>query len=235
MNIWFISLVLMIPLIIWSGIDNIPYERFERNLSRNETIDFEIRSTCIIIWPENRYFHADIAFIIYSIIVSFAIPTCVITVLYVLIIKALRKSERFRRKSSMSGNQLNKPRRKVTKRVLILISVIVICYTPYWINQIVLLIYYTLDTYQTKLFHYISSCLSIIFQILIFFNSALNPYLYGLFSKKFKTQNLLRCNFLKFISSSSLRTGLWKNKNKVLTRRYNKRNNKRSPLRRSKV
>ncbi len=217
----------MAPIIIWSDVDNIPNEQYERNVSQNETVSFNLEKgcTCIIIWPTNAYFKIDIVFIIYSIIVCFTIPTVLITILYVLIIKSLRKNERFRR-TSISIDKISEPRRKVTKRVLLLISVIVICYTPYWINQIVLLVYYTLEAFQTKLFYYVSSRLSTIFQILICFNSALNPYLYGLFNKNFNTTNqmfLIKCGFCKIISISSSITNFKRNEDNISIYQKNKR------------
>ena len=192
----------MLPIIVWSNVEDISSENYLANLDENYTDSVESRRTCTIVWPQNQYIKIDIVFIIYSIIVSFTIPTILITILYILIVRALSKSERFRRRSSLSIKRLTKPRRKVTKRVLLLVGVIVICYTPYWINQIVLIINYTLFKYQSNFFYYISTRLSTIFQILICVNSALNPYLYGLFSEKFKNtyEKVTKSNYWKTFS-----------------------------------
>jgi hypothetical protein len=103
--------------------------------------------------------------------------------LYICVIKKLRKK---------THKLINQPRTKhhahckVTIFVLSVIGVYIISYTPFWINQIFLIISYSILNVQSDFFYQISSKLSTIFQIFLFFNSALNPFLYAFLSEAFR-------------------------------------------------
>ena len=165
-SLWLISFILMSPVLVLSGV--VTYNaRFQ---GINST-----KSVCTIEWPENKHFPSDLLYVIYSIIFSFLIPFIIISVFYVKIIKFLKSRVEFRRSANVSNSgDIN---RKVTIIVLSIISVYLLCFTPFWINQIVLVTYFTVSSNQSQYFYYISSILSSLFQILISLNSALNPFL----------------------------------------------------------
>ena len=102
---------------------------------------------------------------------------------YIRVIKKLQKK---------TQKLINRPRtkhhahRKVTLFVFSVISIYIISYTPFWINQIFLIISYSILNVNSHFFYQISSRVSTIFQIFLFFNSALNPYLYAFLSASFR-------------------------------------------------
>jgi hypothetical protein len=143
-------------------------------------------SFCTIEWPENKYFPSDILYVIYSILFSFLIPFFIISIFYVKILNTLKTRIEFRRTAHVfNSDDIN---RKVTILVLSIISVYLLCFSPFWINQIVLVTYYTVSKKPSQYFFYISSILSSIFQILISLNSALNPFLYAFINEKFRDE-----------------------------------------------
>jgi hypothetical protein len=155
-------------------------------------------SFCTIEWPENKYFPSDILYVIYSILFSFLIPFFIISIFYVKILKFLKTRIEFRRTAHVfNSDEIN---RKVNILVLSIISVYLLCFSPFWINQIVLVTYYTVSKKPSQYFFYISSILSSIFQILISLNSALNPFLYAFISQKFREefQRTFRLIIFKF-------------------------------------
>lgn len=179
--VWLFSFTLMLPIIIFSGVEKIP--KFINSTEDRNFTDNNQRVTCTVTWPVNRFIQTDALYVIYGITFSFIVPVILIIFCYICVIKRLRKE------TQKLINQLRKKHsayRKVTILVLSVISIYIICNTPYWIHQIVLLMYYTIFKSQSVTFYQISSRLSIIFQIALFFNSALNPYIYAFLSRSFR-------------------------------------------------
>ena len=178
----------MSPVIILSGVVT-NLDNMTNYLDFNFTepsMNYSTISVCTIEWPKNKHFPSDLLYVIYSIIFSFLIPFIIISVFYIKIIKFLKSRVEFRRSANVSNSgDIN---RKVTILVLSLISVYLLCFTPFWINQIVLVTYFTVSSNQSQYFYNISSFLSSMFQILISLNSALNPFLYAFISEKFREE-----------------------------------------------
>ena len=187
-SIWLLCFILILPVVILSGVvknfkNNTNYLEFNFTES---SMNYSTKSVCTIEWPENKHFPSDLLYVIYSIIFSFLIPFIIISVFYVKIIKFLKSRVEFRRSANVSNSgDIN---RKVTILVLSIISVYLLCFTPFWINQIVLVTYFTVSSNQSQYFYNISSFLSSMFQILISLNSALNPFLYAFISEKFREE-----------------------------------------------
>lgn len=182
----------MLPIILYSNIDTISLET--RVVSSAE--EFVINSTrksfirtfksCTILWPENDYIQLEIAFIFYSCLFSFFIPIFLISFFYFCIIFRLRKN---RQLLNVRPAFKRKDRRKATYLVLIVISIYVITYTPFWIFQVFLLTTYILNASNSANFqgnHQISAHLSSIFQFLVYLNSTLNPFFYAFISEVFR-------------------------------------------------
>jgi hypothetical protein len=207
--IWILSILLMMPVIILSGVEKFPFisnsESFENDdkSACEEKIKAEgtfQRPTCTLKLPQNKIIPTEIVFVIYSILVSFVIPIIIIIIFYICVLRRLNK--RIYQLQSKS-NIKYLARRKVTILVMTVIGIYMITNTPLWINQVVLIIYYSISKSQSDSFYSITTRLSTIFQIILGFNSALNPYLYAFLSEAFREtfKTVFKCFFCKWLFS----------------------------------
>jgi somatostatin receptor 2 len=159
--VWALSLLVMMPIMLYTR----TAERGPNNLS------------CTISWPGGQPIPPDKAFIWYTFLLGFAIPTALISVFYFLVISRLRtvgpvKKSKERRRSH----------RKVTRLVLTVIAVYFFCWIPYWIFQVHLTFASPEigknDNWKIYIFQVIT--------ILSYANSSLNPILYAFFSDNFR-------------------------------------------------
>ncbi|XP_064639576.1 somatostatin receptor type 2-like [Lineus longissimus] len=159
--VWGLSLLVMMPIMLYT-----------KTAPRGENI-----LACTISWPSGQPIPPDKAFIWYTFLLGFAIPTALISVFYFLVITRLRtvgpvKKSKERRRSH----------RKVTRLVLTVIAVYFFCWVPYWIFQVHL-------TFASPSFGVNDSWKIYVFQvitILSYANSSLNPILYAFFSDNFR-------------------------------------------------
>ncbi|XP_043957015.1 somatostatin receptor type 5-like isoform X2 [Gambusia affinis] len=152
--VWVISFLMALPLTIFSGVQ----DKF---------------NTCNISWPEPSEMWS-LAFILYTSVMGFFGPLIVITLCYLIIVikvKAvgLRAGLTKRRKSE----------RKVTRMVVIIVLVFVLCWLPFFTVNIVNLFYVIPESKFTAELYF-----SMV--ILTYVNSCANPVLYGFLSDKFK-------------------------------------------------
>ena len=193
---WIVSIVFMLPMIIFSDIEiSQDYKSFSnfynqsnfdnQSNSDNKSLDNQKQSrpTCTLILPENGFIQTDFVFVIYGIFLSFLIPVIMISIFYICVLRRL--SQRKRQKLS-SSSEKDKKHRKVTNLVLAVVGVYIGTHTPFWVNQIVLISSYSLVQTPSRLFLLTMTRLSTIFQILLSLNSALNPYLYAFLSETFR-------------------------------------------------
>lgn len=204
MIVWLISVLFMIPVILYSDLIEQPTKILRiddiANYLNNKTINnheneqnssiegkfilCQTKPTCTISWPDNHFINTEVAFIIYGFIIAFLIPVLLIITFYVLVVLRLRTS---RFKITQQSSEKQRARRKVTILVLAVISVCLIAYTPYWIHQFIITAYYfNLNEAPSESFLLITTYLSTIFQVLLYANSALNPYLYAFLSEVFR-------------------------------------------------
>lgn len=163
---WMASGVLMIPVVIYSSV---------------------IKDSCNIIWPETGYVSGQTAFTLYSFILGFAIPLMLILCFYVLVIRKLRTVG-----PKNKSKEKKKSHRKVTKLVLTVITVYVVCWLPYWITQVALIYTPPNTSYHHCQSHFTISIFLLV-QILCYSNSAMNPILYAFLSDNFKKSFLKAC------------------------------------------
>ncbi|CAL1538289.1 unnamed protein product, partial [Lymnaea stagnalis] len=159
--IWSLAFLVMMPTILYS-----------------KTMDHRIfkgKYSCNIKWPENQAISSDKAFIWYSFILGFSIPVSLISVFYVLVILRLRHVG-----PAKKSKEKRKSHRRVTRLVLTVIAIYIVCWLPYWVFQVVLVFqnYKISSPSKVLLFNF--------FTILSYANSMLNPFLYAFLSDNFR-------------------------------------------------
>lgn len=121
---WCISVILMLPIILYSM-----------------TIDHgNGKKSCNIVWPssassdnstsEDAAFEPDgSTFTLYTFTLGFAIPLCLILIFYYLVLRKLRTVG-----PKTKSKEKKRSHRKVTKLVLTVITVYILCWSPYWVS-----------------------------------------------------------------------------------------------------
>lgn len=156
--VWTASLLVMLPIVLYATTVEGPPGRV----------------SCTLSWPEGQPISPDKAFIWYALLLGFAIPVALIIVFYALVVLRL-KSVGPRQKS----REKKKSHRKVTKMVLTVIAVYVICWLPYWVFQVAL-------TFATTDMPFWCVQLFQIITVMSYTNSMLNPVLYAFLSENFR-------------------------------------------------
>ncbi|XP_072916718.1 somatostatin receptor type 5-like isoform X1 [Hemitrygon akajei] len=153
-SVWVLSIVVVLPLIIYSEVQK------------------EI-NTCNINWPEPKAIWSA-AFIIYTAVLGFFGPLLIICLCYLLIIIKVKSSS-----VRVGSTKRRKCEKKVTRMVIIIVVVFVICWLPFYILNIINLIS-TLPEEPVIVGIYSSLV------VLSYANSCANPILYGFLSDNFK-------------------------------------------------
>ncbi|XP_015514451.1 somatostatin receptor type 2 [Neodiprion pinetum] len=139
--------------------------------------------SCNILWPDNANQGGQTTFTLYTFILGFAIPLILILIFYFLVIRKLRTVG-----PKNKSKEKKRSHRKVTKLVLTVITVYVLCWLPYWLTQVAL-IYTPPKQCQSRVI--ITTFLLAGF--LSYSNSAMNPILYAFLSDNFKKSFLKAC------------------------------------------
>ncbi|XP_044015467.1 somatostatin receptor type 2-like [Aphidius gifuensis] len=162
---WLTSAIFMIPVVLYANIGE---------------ADGGVIS-CNIYWPDNH--GGQTTFTLYSFILGFAIPLILILIFYFLVIRKLQTVG-----PKKKSKEKKRSHRKVTKLVLTVITVYVLCWLPYWITQVAL-IYTPPKQCQSR----ISITAFLLAGFLSYSNSAMNPILYAFLSDNFKKSFLKAC------------------------------------------
>ncbi|XP_047428884.1 somatostatin receptor type 5-like isoform X2 [Mugil cephalus] len=150
--VWLVSFLVVLPVTIFSNVQ-------------------EVFNTCNISWPEPNGTWS-IVFILYTSIMGFFGPLVVICLCYLLIVVKLRSA------SVRAGlTRRRKSERKVTRMVVIIVLVFVLCWLPFYTTNMVNLAYPIPENNATIYFSLV---------ILTYVNSCANPVLYAFLSKNFK-------------------------------------------------
>nr|UVI03434.1 allatostatin C receptor 2 [Procambarus clarkii] len=163
---WTLSALMIVPVFMYSN-----------------TLEDNGLDNCNIFWPESEGVRGEIAFIRYSFALAFGAPLALIFIFYSLVLHKLKTVG-----PKSKSKEKKKSRQKVTRLVLTVITVYVICWLPYWVLQLTLILSTPKQghtNFMVVLFM-ISSCLSYI-------NSALNPILYAFLSDNFKKSFMKAC------------------------------------------
>lgn len=126
-------------------------------------------------------------FTIYSLTLGFAIPLSLILIFYYLVLRKLRTVG-----PKNKSKEKKRSHRKVTKLVLTVITVYILCWLPYWISQLALINSPT-DYCKSKL----EITIFVLVGCLGYSNSAMNPILYAFLSDNFKKSFMKACTCAK--------------------------------------
>lgn len=164
---WITSFLLMLPVLTFAN----TFERFSKK-------------SCNIIWPHDNN---GTAFTMYSLVLGFAIPLCLILIFYYLVLRKLRNVG-----PKNKSKEKKRSHRKVTKLVLTVVTVYILCWLPYWISQLAL-INSPPEICKSKL----EITIFVLVGCLGYSNSAMNPILYAFLSDNFKKSFLKACTCTK--------------------------------------
>uniref|UniRef100_A0A182MJP8 G-protein coupled receptors family 1 profile domain-containing protein n=1 Tax=Anopheles culicifacies TaxID=139723 RepID=A0A182MJP8_9DIPT len=168
---WTASALIMLPVMLYA-----------------HTIDREKgKMSCNIKWPSETGANSGSTFTLYSLILGFAIPLTLILMFYYLVIRKLRTVG-----PKSKSKEKKRSHRKVTKLVLTVITVYVLCWLPYWISQVAL-INSPPDICKSRL----EITVFVLVSWLGYSNSAMNPILYAFLSDNFKKSFLKACTCAK--------------------------------------
>ncbi|KAM9843716.1 somatostatin receptor type 5-like [Aulostomus maculatus] len=152
--VWVVSFLIVLPVTIFSHVQD----------------EFNI---CNLTWPEPQNVWS-IVFILYTSILGFFGPLVVISICYLLIVIKVRTA------GARAGlTKRRKSERKVTRMVVIIVLVFILCWLPFFSTNIVNLFYIIPENQATAAVYFFSV-------ILTYVNSCANPILYGVLSDKFK-------------------------------------------------
>lgn len=169
---WIMSVCFMIPVILYS--DTISYPVNYNN---------KVKVSCIIMWPQEYAVRSPTTFTLYTFILGFATPLTLIFGFYYLVIRKLRNVG-----PKSKSKEKRRSHRKVTKLVLVVITVYTLCWLPYWVSQLAL-INSPPDVCKTRL----EITLFVLVGCLGYSNSAMNPILYAFLSDNFKKSFIKAC------------------------------------------
>lgn len=149
--VWGLSLIVILPIIIFA--DTVP--------AQDGAVD------CNFLWPEAMWSEA---FVVYTFLLGFLLPVGAICLCYCLMVARMRAV-------GLKAGWLQRRRseKKITRMVLLVVAVFVLCWMPFYIVQLVSVFHRPPDPMVTQLF-----------VILSYANSGANPILYGFVSDNFR-------------------------------------------------
>lgn len=197
---WIASVIIMSPIIVFSN-----------------TVMYGSRASCRIVWPQPHEAATSFYFTIYSFILGFALPLCFIMTFYCLVIRKLRSVSK---KAQKSRNK-KRSHRKVTKLVLTVITVYILCWLPYWVSQVALI-----SSEPKPCSSRLEITLFLLVGCLGYVNSAINPILYAYLSDNFKKSFMKACTCA---TSKEINAQL-KLENSVMPRKSRNRTNSETPV-----
>lgn len=149
--VWGLSLIVILPIIIFA--DTVP--------AQDGGVD------CNFLWPEAVWSEA---FVVYTFLLGFLLPVCAICLCYCLMVARMRAV-------GLKAGWLQRRRseKKITRMVLLVVAVFVLCWMPFYVVQLVSVFHRPPNPMVTQLF-----------VILSYVNSSANPILYGFVSDNFR-------------------------------------------------
>ena len=158
--VWTISFLVMLPVILYTN-----------------TVERGPSTACAISWPSGQIIPPEKAFIWYAFLLGFAIPVALISVFYTMVVVRLKTVGPAKKSKEKKRSQ-----RKVTRLVLTVVLVYIVCWSPYWAFQVHLTF---VDPDDTRKYPWKIDLFQII-TVFSYTNSMLNPLLYAFFSDNFR-------------------------------------------------
>ncbi|KAJ1156379.1 hypothetical protein NDU88_009100 [Pleurodeles waltl] len=150
-GVWLLSLLVISPILLFA--DTMP------------SADGAV--VCNLLWPQPAW---SAFFVVYTFLLGFLLPVLAIGLCYVLIIVKMRAVA-----LKAGWQQRRRSERKITRLVLLVVAVFVICWMPFYVVQLLNL---SLPRMDATVNH--------VSLILSYANSCANPILYGFFSDNFR-------------------------------------------------
>ncbi|XP_046807672.1 somatostatin receptor type 2 [Lucilia cuprina] len=163
---WLTSVLLMLPVILFAN-----------------TVENGEHRSCNIKWPEAQNTQSGTTFILYSLALGFATPLIFILGFYCLVIRKLHTVG-----PKHKSKEKKRSHRKVTKLVLTVITVYILCWLPYWISQVALI-----TSPPGNCVSRLEITIFLLVGCLGYSNSAMNPILYAFLSDNFKKSFMKAC------------------------------------------
>ncbi|XP_042172246.1 somatostatin receptor type 5-like [Oncorhynchus tshawytscha] len=152
--VWAVSFVVVLPVVVFADV-------------------LEDDGNCSIVWPEPAEVWKA-SFIVYTCTVGFFGPLLVICLCYLLIVIKVRNAGKRARSTS---SRRRKSERKITRMVVVVVAVFVLCWLPFYILNIVNLLILLPGEFR-GLYYFVV--------VLSYANSCANPIIYGFLSDNFK-------------------------------------------------
>uniref|UniRef100_A0A3P8YXJ7 G-protein coupled receptors family 1 profile domain-containing protein n=1 Tax=Esox lucius TaxID=8010 RepID=A0A3P8YXJ7_ESOLU len=153
-TVWAVSFVVVLPVVAFADV-------------------LEDDGNCSIVWPEPAEVWKA-SFIIYTCTVGFFGPLLVICLCYLLIVVKVRSAGKRARATS---SRRRKSERKITRMVVVVVAVFVLCWLPFYLLNIINLLVLLPGEFR-GLYYFVV--------VLSYANSCANPILYGFLSDNFK-------------------------------------------------
>ncbi|UJR13711.1 hypothetical protein I4U23_000722 [Adineta vaga] len=163
--VWILSFLLMLPIILFTSL-------------QSDTTTSSTNVQCTIVLPFEHSRLPPFIFVAYTSIITFFIPLLLMIYFHIRIVHHLQyriPKQHRRSRTSM------RTRRKVTVLVLSVITVHLLCCSPYWTFQ--MFVTSGILPQTSRLLFSTSS----ITQLLLFVNSSINPIIYAFISEIFRT------------------------------------------------
>ncbi|XP_029546004.1 somatostatin receptor type 5-like [Salmo trutta] len=153
-TVWAVSFVVVLPVVVFADV-------------------LEDDGNCSIVWPEPAEVWKA-SFIVYTCTVGFFGPLLVICLCYLLIVIKVRNAGKRARPTS---SRRRKSERKITRMVVVVVAVFVLCWLPFYVLNIVNLLILLPGEFR-GLYYFVV--------VLSYTNSCANPIIYGFLSDNFK-------------------------------------------------
>lgn len=158
---WIFSFILLLPILIFTTLKRVDQSTVQ----------------CVITLPMSSSRLLYLIFVVYTSTITFVLPLLFMSYFYLRVIHRLQKRVN---KTHRRSRASTKTRRKVTILVLGVITVHLVCCSPYWAFQMITTSGFVSQT------SWILIPFSTLSQFLLFVNSAANPVLYAFISEVFR-------------------------------------------------
>uniref|UniRef100_UPI003AAB68F8 somatostatin receptor type 5-like n=1 Tax=Centroberyx gerrardi TaxID=166262 RepID=UPI003AAB68F8 len=153
-TVWAVSFVVVLPVVVFADV-------------------LKDDGNCSIVWPEPAEVWKT-SFIVYTCTVGFFCPLLVICLCYLLIVIKVRSVGK---RAQATSTRRRKSERKITRMVVVVVAVFVLCWLPFYALNIVNLLVVLPGDFRGLYFFVV---------VLSYANSCANPILYGFLSDNFK-------------------------------------------------